>query len=70
MNILKVCGVALIAAFSIGVLKIYKSEFVLPVGVVAFESDLPDQVPHRRCFKLKDVIVVPDPAERVAPVVA
>ena len=35
MNILKVCGVALVAAFSIGVLKIYKSEFVLPVGVVA-----------------------------------
>lgn len=35
MNILKVCGVALVAVFSIGVLKIYKSEFVLPVGVVA-----------------------------------
>lgn len=35
MNILKVCGVALIAAFSIGILKIYKSEFVLPVSVVA-----------------------------------
>lgn len=35
MNILKVCGVALVAVFSMGVLKIYKSELVLPVGVVA-----------------------------------
>lgn len=35
MNILKICGVALIAAFSVGILKIYKSEFVLPVSVVS-----------------------------------
>ena len=32
---MKICGVALIAAFSIGILKIYKSEFVLPVSVVS-----------------------------------
>ena len=61
MNILKVCGVALIAAFSIGILKIYKSEFVLPVSVVAsvviFGAALADRfrtafVPIRKPGKL------------------
>lgn len=32
---MRVCGVALISVFAIGILKIYKSEFVLPVGALA-----------------------------------
>lgn len=33
MTILKICGVALIAAFSVCVMKIYKPELVLPVCI-------------------------------------
>ncbi len=32
---MRVCGVALVSCVAIGILKIYKSEFVLPVGALA-----------------------------------
>lgn len=35
MNILKICGVALVAAVSVALLKIYKSELVPFVGITA-----------------------------------
>lgn len=35
MSILKVCGIALIAAFAVGILKITRSEFVAPVVAVS-----------------------------------
>ena len=35
MNILKICGVALISAVAVGILKIYKSELAVTVGITA-----------------------------------